>query len=136
MKKLLALLVATLATQVQAADTIKIALTGPFSGGSAPMGTSTRDGSKLTGYGATVRVYDPKLDAWRVSWNGITETKTFVARPVGSEIVMEEERNDGERARWIFSDVTALSFRWRYDSSTDGGATWSTVEEMALRRRK
>jgi branched-chain amino acid transport system substrate-binding protein len=47
MKKLLALLVATLAAEVQAADTIKIALTGPFSGGSAPMGTSTRDGSKL-----------------------------------------------------------------------------------------
>jgi branched-chain amino acid transport system substrate-binding protein len=30
-----------------AGDTVKIALTGPYSGGSAPMGTSTRDGSKL-----------------------------------------------------------------------------------------
>lgn len=30
-----------------AADSVKIALTGPFSGGSAPMGTSTRDGAKL-----------------------------------------------------------------------------------------
>jgi branched-chain amino acid transport system substrate-binding protein len=30
-----------------AGDTVKIALTGPFSGGSAPMGTSARDGSKL-----------------------------------------------------------------------------------------
>ena len=30
-----------------AADTVKLALTGPFSGGSAPMGTSTRDGAKL-----------------------------------------------------------------------------------------
>jgi branched-chain amino acid transport system substrate-binding protein len=30
-----------------AADTIKLALTGPFSGGSAPMGTSMRDGAKL-----------------------------------------------------------------------------------------
>ena len=30
-----------------AADTIKIAITGPFSGGSAPMGTSMRDGAKL-----------------------------------------------------------------------------------------
>jgi branched-chain amino acid transport system substrate-binding protein len=47
MKKLLALLLTTLAAQANAADTIKIALTGPFSGGSAPMGTSTRDGSKL-----------------------------------------------------------------------------------------
>jgi len=34
-------------TQALAADTIKIALTGPYSGGSAPMGVSARDGSKL-----------------------------------------------------------------------------------------
>ena len=32
---------------LQAGDTVKLALTGPFSGGSAPMGTSTRDGAKL-----------------------------------------------------------------------------------------
>jgi len=32
---------------VFSAETIKIALTGPFSGGSAPMGTSMRDGAKL-----------------------------------------------------------------------------------------
>ena len=32
---------------LQGGDTVKIALTGPFSGGSAPMGTSARDGAKL-----------------------------------------------------------------------------------------
>jgi branched-chain amino acid transport system substrate-binding protein len=47
MKKLLALLLSTLAANTLAADTVKIALTGPYSGGSAPMGVSTRDGSKL-----------------------------------------------------------------------------------------
>jgi len=36
-----------LAVQTFAADTVKIAITGPFSGGSAPMGTSMRDGAKL-----------------------------------------------------------------------------------------
>ncbi len=35
------------AVQAFAADTIKIAITGPFSGGSAPMGVSVRDGAKL-----------------------------------------------------------------------------------------
>jgi branched-chain amino acid transport system substrate-binding protein len=35
------------ATQVLAGDTIKIAITGPFTGGSAPMGASMRDGAKL-----------------------------------------------------------------------------------------
>jgi len=32
---------------LRAGDTVKIALTGPYSGGSAPMGTSARDGAKL-----------------------------------------------------------------------------------------
>ncbi|NTV72715.1 MAG: ABC transporter substrate-binding protein [Holophaga sp.] len=41
-------LVLTLAVlPLAGADTVKIALTGPFSGGSAPMGTSMRDGAKL-----------------------------------------------------------------------------------------
>src|SRR6185436_13166695 len=36
-----------LALPALAADTVKLAITGPFSGGSAPMGTSMRDGAKL-----------------------------------------------------------------------------------------
>ena len=47
MKRLLGLLLCLTSTQALAADTIKLALTGPYSGGSAPMGASTRDGSKL-----------------------------------------------------------------------------------------
>ncbi|CAK0778286.1 branched-chain amino acid transport system substrate-binding protein [Azospirillaceae bacterium] len=35
------------ATSAMAADSVKIAVTGPFSGGSAPMGTSMRDGARL-----------------------------------------------------------------------------------------
>src|SRR5208282_5910106 len=49
MKRLLlsAALVVFFAVQAFAGDTIKIAITGPFSGGSAPMGVSMRDGAKL-----------------------------------------------------------------------------------------
>jgi branched-chain amino acid transport system substrate-binding protein len=47
MKRLLALTLALAVSPALAADTIKLALTGPYSGGSAPMGVSTRDGSKL-----------------------------------------------------------------------------------------
>jgi branched-chain amino acid transport system substrate-binding protein len=41
------LLLGMFATQAFAADVIKIAITGPFTGGSAPMGASMRDGAKL-----------------------------------------------------------------------------------------
>ena len=43
----LPLLLALLALPLAGADTVKIALTGPFTGGSAPMGVSMRDGAKL-----------------------------------------------------------------------------------------
>jgi branched-chain amino acid transport system substrate-binding protein len=47
-KTLMAALVASLVSGAAlAADAVKIAITGPFSGGSAPMGTSMRDGAKL-----------------------------------------------------------------------------------------
>src|SRR5512138_1971444 len=46
-KTLLASLLCLALAPAYAADTIKIAITGPFSGGSAPMGTSMRDGAKL-----------------------------------------------------------------------------------------
>ncbi len=48
MKKILVVaLLSAFAAQANAADTIKLAITGPFSGGSAPMGASMRDGAKL-----------------------------------------------------------------------------------------
>jgi branched-chain amino acid transport system substrate-binding protein len=49
MKKtmLAALTMGLFTLQAYAADTVKIALTGPFTGGSAPMGVSMRDGAKL-----------------------------------------------------------------------------------------
>ena len=49
MKKtiIITLLLGMFAAPTFAADTIKIAITGPFSGGSAPMGVSMRDGAKL-----------------------------------------------------------------------------------------
>ncbi len=46
-KTLLATLLFGFATPLFAADSIKLALTGPFTGGSAPMGASMRDGAKL-----------------------------------------------------------------------------------------
>jgi branched-chain amino acid transport system substrate-binding protein len=47
-RSILSFLFATFfSTAVMAADVVKIAITGPFSGGSAPMGASMRDGAKL-----------------------------------------------------------------------------------------
>jgi hypothetical protein len=88
-------------------------------------------------YGTTVRFYDPRIGAWRVFWAGpvLGVVRTFVARQVGDEIVLEGLREDGSRVRWIFSEIEPRSFRWRAVVSADDGATWTLVQEMAVRRR-
>lgn len=87
------------------------------------------------GYGMTVRFYDPRIDAWRATWHGVLtgDVSSFVARRQGTDIVMERE-DDGERTRWIFSDMTDRSFRWRAESSTDYGRTWLVEQRMQARR--
>ncbi len=47
MRRLFAVVLCTFTVPAFAADTLKIAITGPFTGGSAPMGASMRDGAKL-----------------------------------------------------------------------------------------
>jgi len=46
-RRFVPLLLSALALPTFAADTIKLAITGPFTGGSAPMGASMRDGARL-----------------------------------------------------------------------------------------
>jgi len=87
-------------------------------------------------YGTALRLYDPQIDAWRVVWASPVhgDLLTFVAREVGEEIVLEGTDADGSPMRWIFSDITPASFRWRRVFSTDGGASWQLHKEMSVRR--
>jgi hypothetical protein len=97
---------------------------------------SSRGASTGGEYGVSVRIFDPCLDAWRSTWIGPARgvVKPFIARAMGSEIVLEGRFADDRLERWIFSDIAATHFRWRYIASTDDGATWTTVQEMAARR--
>ena len=88
-------------------------------------------------WGTTIRYYDPKIDAWHIVFVGpaYNNLNVFVARPQGDEIVQEGTSTSGKPARWIFSDITPASFRWRDEVSEDGGKTWSLREEMHARRK-
>lgn len=93
MKKILAsLLVFALALPASAADSLKLALTGPFSGGSAPMGTSMRDGAKLA----------------------ISELNAKGGIQVGSakmriEVVERDDEAKNERGALIAQELAAMS---------------------------
>jgi hypothetical protein len=88
--------------------------------------------------GTSLRCYDPALDSWHITWMQPSggEFVNLLGRPVGENIVQDEIVCSGNRqARWTFSDVTADSFLWRGEVSTDGGTSWFLEQEMRGRRR-
>ena len=72
-----------------------------------------------------------------MTWTGVLRQQAleFVGRQVGDEIVLEEQNAD-RPTRWIYSEITADSFRWRNESSADGGKSWRLDQEMRVRRRR
>ncbi len=86
--------------------------------------------------GTTVRFYDPKIDAWHSVWLAPSQpaVKTFIGRAVGSEIVLEGRNERGNRIRWVFSDISRDSFRWRGEELRSPPDGWVLYEEMHLRR--
>jgi hypothetical protein len=94
------------------------------------------DSQKLTLFGTTVRFYDPSIDAWRSTWlsplKGLVQR--FIARKVGVEIVLEEQTAVGYPEKWIFSQITPMSFRWHSEETNDNGKTWSLTEEMQIKK--
>ncbi len=88
-------------------------------------------------YGATLRFYDPQIDAWRSTWHGPVRgvVMPFIGRQVGSEIVLEGSFEPDVATRWIFSDITSQTFRWRAVESRDGWRTERMTQRMFARRR-
>ena len=96
-----------------------------------------RTGAPLIGYGTAVRCYDPGLDAWRVTWNGVLDdgyTTILIARAEGEGILLEGKDAHGNPMRWQFSQIAPTSFRWQRFVTKDGGKTWPLELEMRARR--
>jgi len=87
-------------------------------------------------YGTTLRVYDPRIDAWHIQWTDpVSQTYfTMVGRKQGETIVQEGKGAGANPIRWSFSDIAPKSFRWRGEVSADGGATWRLNVEFFARR--
>jgi hypothetical protein len=88
-------------------------------------------------WGTTVRFYDPKIEAWRSTWISPRQgaVKAFVGKKVGEEIVLERKSEEGYLVKWIFSDISRDSFKWRAEENRDG-QRWTLREEMRIRRQR
>jgi len=87
-------------------------------------------------YGMTVRVWDPSIQAWRVTWiNPVTGHRDeLVGRKSGSNIVQIGTHSDGTPIRWIFREVTPNSFRWTGEVLQRDGETWKVEAEFHATR--
>jgi hypothetical protein len=89
-------------------------------------------------YGTTLRVWDPALAAWRVTW--IDPVKgaraELIGRQQGADIVQIGTRADGTPIRWVFSDVARDSFRWVGESLGHDARTWTLEGEFLARRSR
>lgn len=87
--------------------------------------------------GTSIRVFDNKLEAWRVIWISPTESRVVEMRggAEGERIVLLGTAEDGSRLRWSFNDIRPASFVWRGERSRDNGKTWRLTDEYQMRRR-
>ena len=95
---------------------------------------STPKGVNL--YGTTVRVYDPSLRLWRVTWfNPPTAAHDeLTGRWSGKDIVQEGKSVTGASIRWSFTEITSDFFRWLGERLETDGRTWKLQAEFRARR--
>jgi len=95
------------------------------------------ESKRMVPAGTTVRMYDPKIDAWHSVW--ITaerhEILSFLGRKIGNEIVLEG-KFENDLLKWIFSEIMPNSFTWHEKKSSDLGKTWTLTERMKIRREE
>ncbi|MDA9424942.1 MULTISPECIES: hypothetical protein [Bradyrhizobium] len=89
-------------------------------------------------YGTTLRVYDPAIDAWRISWfdPGRRVFRQQIGRPRGNDIVQEGTTESGELTRWSFTGITNDSFHWLGEARSAAAQDWRLMVEVKARRRR
>jgi hypothetical protein len=94
-----------------------------------------RQTGALYEYGTSIRIYDPELDAWRSTWIGPMHhvVRTFTARKVGEQVVLQTTPDIEPVMRWSFYDIETSAFAWRNEIQVH--AQWRTQQTFEARRR-
>jgi hypothetical protein len=87
-------------------------------------------------YGTTLRVWDPALQAWRVTWiDPVTGSHDqLIGRRSGTDVVQVGTHGNGTPIRWLFTDITRDSFHWIGEALEPDGKTWKLEGEFRGRR--
>jgi hypothetical protein len=87
-------------------------------------------------YGTTLRVWDPTIEAWRITWRNPAgdHHEEQVGRLCGNEVVQIGTRPDGTSTRWTFTEITADSFHWLGEAMQRRSKTWRLEGEFRAKR--
>ncbi len=89
-------------------------------------------------YGTTLRVWDPSIQAWRVTWvNPVNGSRDeLIGRSSGKDIVQVGTSADGGLIRWSFTEITEDSFLWLGERLSSDGKTWERKAEFRAKRSR
>jgi hypothetical protein len=89
-------------------------------------------------YGTTLRVWDPSIEGWHVTWiNPVTAGRVeLIGRWSGKDVVQVGTYANGTPIRWIFTEITPDSFRWVGEALQPDGKTWKLEGEFHARRMR
>jgi hypothetical protein len=90
--------------------------------------------------GRSLSVYDEKTATWRQTWvDSAGAYLSFTGGMDGDAMLLStepvEEDDDVVVNRMVFTDISPVSLFWRWQKSTDGGATWSDLWTITYKRR-
>ena len=84
-------------------------------------------------YATTIRTYDRKLSAWRVTFINPAAHETsaqLIARRAGDGIEMEGTLSDGTPIRWRYLTITPASFHYTAEKLCSDGCSWQLYLEL------
>lgn len=87
-------------------------------------------------YGTTLRVWDPSIEAWRITWRNPAgdHHEEQIGRKSGKDVVQTGTRPDGTPTRWTFTEITSDSFHWLGEALMPDGKTWNLEGEFCAKR--
>lgn len=93
---------------------------------------------KINTYGTTLRLWDPAIKAWRITFlNPFTgQHSDLVGRKSGEDIVQVGTDSTGTVVRWCFVEIKQDSFRWTGETLEPDGRTWKMSGDFRGKRMR
>jgi len=89
-------------------------------------------------YGTTLRVWDPSIQAWRITWSNPVSghREEQIGRWIGKDVVQVGARTNGVPTRWRYTGITPDAFHWIGEVLNPDGETWKIEGEFRARRMR